>query len=308
LDKVKRFASKNTSLIGLLVLMLIVTLIDTTFIQPSNLTNVLRQVSINGLIALGMSLVILTGGIDLSVGSVFGLTSAILASMLMSGVNSVFALIVTLILGLLLGLVNGILISKGKLQAFIATLGTMTIYRGILQVFTDGRPITGFDSDFIDFIGRGYIVGIPFPTIILIIATLGVIFLTKKTAFGKEIYAVGGNEKTARLSAINVDKVKMKVYAISGLLASISGVILLSRLNSAQVTAGTAYEMDAIAAVVLGGTSMSGGKGKITGTFIGILLIGVLSNALNILNVSSFYQNIAKGIVILLAVLIDRKK
>ncbi|MDD2377423.1 MAG: ribose ABC transporter permease [Bacilli bacterium] len=288
--------------------MLIVTLIDTTFIQPSNLTNVLRQVSINGLIALGMSLVILTGGIDLSVGSVFGLTSAILASMLMSGVNSVFALIVTLILGLLLGLVNGILISKGKLQAFIATLGTMTIYRGILQVFTDGRPITGFDSDFIDFIGRGYIVGIPFPTIILIIATLGVIFLTKKTAFGKEIYAVGGNEKTARLSAINVDKVKMKVYAISGLLASISGVILLSRLNSAQVTAGTAYEMDAIAAVVLGGTSMSGGKGKITGTFIGILLIGVLSNALNILNVSSFYQNIAKGIVILLAVLIDRKK
>ncbi len=308
MDKVKRFASKNTSLIGLLVLMLIVTLIDTTFIQPSNLTNVLRQVSINGLIALGMSLVILTGGIDLSVGSVFGLTSAILASMLMSGVNSVFALIVTLILGLLLGLVNGILISKGKLQAFIATLGTMTIYRGILQVFTDGRPITGFDSDFIDFIGRGYIVGIPFPTIILIIATLGVIFLTKKTAFGKEIYAVGGNEKTARLSAINVDKVKMKVYAISGLLASISGVILLSRLNSAQVTAGTAYEMDAIAAVVLGGTSMSGGKGKITGTFIGILLIGVLSNALNILNVSSFYQNIAKGIVILLAVLIDRKK
>jgi len=308
LDKVKKFASKNTALIGLLVLMIIVTMIDTTFIQISNLSNVLRQVSINGLIALGMTLVILIGGIDLSVGSVFGLTGAILAGMLMAGFNPVLALIIVLILGILLGSLNGLLIAKGKLQAFIATLGTMAIFRGILQVYTDGRPITGFDSNFIDYIGRGYLLGIPVPTIILIVATLIMIFITKKTVFGKEIYAVGGNQRAAVLSAINVDKVKIKVYAISGLLTTISGVILLSRLNSAQPTAGNAYEMDAIAAVVLGGTSMAGGKGRITGTFIGILMIGVISNALNILNVSSFYQNIVKGVVILLAVLIDRKK
>lgn len=308
MDKVKKFASKNTALIGLLVLMIIVTMIDTTFIQISNLSNVLRQVSINGLIALGMTLVILIGGIDLSVGSVFGLTGAILAGMLMAGFNPVLALIIVLILGILLGSLNGLLIAKGKLQAFIATLGTMAIFRGILQVYTDGRPITGFDSDFIDYIGRGYLLGIPVPTVILIVATLIMIFITKKTVFGKEIYAVGGNQRAAALSAINVDKVKIKVYAISGLLTTISGVILLSRLNSAQPTAGNAYEMDAIAAVVLGGTSMAGGKGRITGTFIGILMIGVISNALNILNVSSFYQNIVKGVVILLAVLIDRKK
>jgi ribose transport system permease protein len=308
LDKVKKFASKNTALIGLLVLMIVVTMIDTTFIQTSNLSNVLRQVSINGLIALGMTLVILIGGIDLSVGSVFGLTGAILASMLMTGFSPVVALLIVLVLGAFLGSINGLLVAKGKLQAFIATLGTMAIFRGILQVYTDGRPITGFDSDFIDYIGRGYIIGIPVPTIILIVATLIMIFITKKTVFGKEIYAVGGNERAAILSAINVDKVKIKVYALSGLLTTISGVILLSRLNSAQPTAGNAYEMDAIAAVVLGGTSMAGGKGRITGTFIGILMIGVISNALNILNVSSFYQNIVKGVVILLAVLIDRRK
>jgi ribose transport system permease protein len=308
LEKVKKFASKNTALIGLLVLMIVVTMIDTTFIQTSNLSNVLRQVSINGLIALGMTLVILIGGIDLSVGSVFGLTGAILASMLMAGFPPVLALIIILALGAFLGSMNGLLVAKGKLQAFIATLGTMAIFRGILQVYTDGRPITGFDSDFIDYIGRGYILGIPVPTIILIVATLIMIFITKKTVFGKEIYAVGGNERAAILSAINVDKVKIKVYALSGLLTTISGVILLSRLNSAQPTAGNAYEMDAIAAVVLGGTSMAGGKGRITGTFIGILMIGVISNALNILSVSSFYQNIVKGVVILLAVLIDRRK
>lgn len=308
MDNVKKFASKNTALIGLLVLMIIVTIIDTTFIQVTNLSNVLRQVSINGLIALGMTVVILIGGIDLSVGSVFGLTGAILAGMLMAGFPPVLAFIIVLVLGAFLGSLNGLLVAKGKLQAFIATLGTMAIFRGILQVYTDGRPITGFDSDFIDYIGRGYLLGIPVPTIILVVATLIMIFITKKTVFGKEIYAVGGNERAAILSAINVDKVKIKVYALSGLLTTISGVILLSRLNSAQPTAGTAYEMDAIAAVVLGGTSMAGGKGRITGTFIGILMIGVISNALNILSVSSFYQNIVKGIVILLAVLVDRKK
>lgn len=308
MGKIRSLFSKNGSLVGLFIIMLVVTLIDTSFIQISNLANVLRQVSINGLIALGMTFVILTGGIDLSVGSVFALTSAVLAKLILSGVNSVVALAITLLLGVILGIINGLLITKGKLQPFIATLGTVTLFRGVTRVFMNGRPFTGFKSDFIDTIGQGYVLGIAVPIIILVIAILICWFLTRKTVFGKEVYAVGGNERTALFSAINVDRVKIKVYALSALLTTISGIILTSRLNSAQPNAGSGYELDAIAAVVLGGASMSGGKGRVTGTIIGILIIGVLNNGLNILNVSSFYQDVVKGVVILLAVLIDRKK
>jgi ribose transport system permease protein len=308
MEKNKSFFKENTSIVGLFIMMAIVTMIDIDFIQISNLSNIVRQVSINGLIALGMTFVILTGGIDLSVGSIFALTGAVLAKMLMTGVNPLLAIIITLLLGASLGTVNGLLITKGKLQPFIATLGTVTLFRGITRVFMDGRPITGFNSNLVDSIGRGYFLGIPIPTIILIIAILLTWFITRRTVFGKEVYAVGGNEKTAKFSAINVDFVKIKVYAISGFLTTISGIILMSRLNSAQPNAGSGYELDAIAAVVLGGASMSGGKGKIWGTVIGILIIGVLNNGLNMLSISSFYQDVAKGVVILLAVLLDRKK
>ena len=308
MEKIKYYVKQNTPLFGLFVMMIIVTIIDPKFIQLSNISNVIRQVSINGLIALGMTFVILTGGIDLSVGSVFALTGAVLAKMLINGVNPLLAVLLTLGLGLVLGVINGLLIAKGKLQPFIATLGTVTLYRGITRVFMEGRPITGFKSKFVDNIGRGYVLGIPIPIIILIIAVLIALFITKRTVFGKEVYAVGGNEKTAHFSAINVDRVKIKVYALSGLLTTIAGIILMSRLNSAQPNAGLGYELDAIAAVVLGGASMSGGKGKIWGTFVGILIIGVLNNSLNMLRISSFYQDVAKGVVILLAVLFDRKK
>jgi ribose transport system permease protein len=308
MEKNKSFLKENTSIVGLFIMMAIVTMIDIDFIQISNLSNIIRQVSINGLIALGMTFVILTGGIDLSVGSIFALTGAVLAQMLMTGVNPLLAITITLLLGIALGTVNGLLITKGKLQPFIATLGTVTLFRGIARVFMDGRPITGFNSNLVDNIGRGYFLGIPIPTIILIIAILLTWFITRRTVFGKEVYAVGGNEKTAKFSAINVDFVKIKVYAISGFLTTISGIILMSRLNSAQPNAGSGYELDAIAAVVLGGASMSGGKGKIWGTVIGILIIGVLNNGLNMLSISSFYQDVAKGVVILLAVLLDRKK
>lgn len=308
MTKVRSFISKNGSLWGLILMMIVVTIIDVNFIKLGNLSNILRQVSINGLIALGMTFVILTGGIDLSVGSVFALTGAVLAKMLLMGVNGVLALFITLVLGVLLGLVNGVLITKGKLQPFIATLGTVTLYRGVTRVFTEGRPFTGFDNSFIDFIGKGYVLGIAVPIIILVLIILLCWFLSKKTIFGKEVYAVGGNEKTALFSAINVDFVKIRVYMLSALFTTIAAVILTSRLNSAQPNAGSGYELDAIAAVVLGGASMSGGKGKIWGTVIGILLIGVLNNGLNILNVSSFYQDVVKGVVILFAVLIDRKR
>ena len=308
MNNIRTLFKKNGSLVGLLIMMLLITAIDTSFIQVSNLSNILRQVSINGLIALGMTFVILTGGIDLSVGSVFALTSAVLAKLILSGVPGLLALLITLVLGILLGIINGVLIAKFKLQPFIATLGTVTLFRGVTRVFMDGRPFTGFDSDFIDYIGKGYFLKIAIPIIILVLAIFISWFITKKTVFGKKIYAVGGNERTALFSAINVDSVKIRVYALSALLTTIAGVILTSRLNSAQPNAGMGYELDAIAAVVLGGASMSGGKGKIFGTVIGICLIGVLNNGLNILNVSSFYQDVVKGVVILFAVLIDRKR
>lgn len=308
MNNIRTLFKKNGSLVGLLIMMLLITAIDTSFIQVSNLSNILRQVSINGLIALGMTFVILTGGIDLSVGSVFALTSAVLAKLILSGVPGLLALLITLVLGILLGIINGVLIAKFKLQPFIATLGTVTLFRGVTRVFMDGRPFTGFDSDFIDYIGKGYFLKIAIPIIILVLAIFISWFITKKTVFGKKIYAVGGNERTALFSAINVNSVKIRVYALSALLTTIAGIILTSRLNSAQPNAGMGYEFNAIAAVVLGGASMSGGKGKIFGTVIGICLIGVLNNGLNILNVSSFYQDVVKGVVILFAVLIDRKR
>lgn len=298
---------KNSALIGLVILSIVIAVIEPKFLRVNNLMNILRQVSINGLIALGMTLVILIGGIDLSVGSVFALTSAVTAIMLKNNMPAILAILLSLALGIFLGLVNGILIAYGKLQPFIATLGTMTLFRGLTRVIMDGKPISGFDSSFLNWLGRGYVGPVPVPTIILIIMIVLLVIMTQYTKFGKQIYAIGGNETSARYSAIHVEKVKLKVYMLSSFLASLSGLILLSRLNSSQPTFGEGYELDAIASVVLGGTSMSGGKGGIYGTVIGMLIIGVLNNGLNILNVSSFWQGVVKGLVILIAVLIDRK-
>ncbi len=253
-----------------------------------------------------MTFVILTGGIDLSVGSVLALTATVTAKLLSSGYNPVLAVLIGLVLGTLLGLFNGVLVAKGKMAPFIVTLGMMTIARGFTLILSDGRPISGFMKSF-RFLGAGYIGRIPFPVIIMIVIFIIGYIVLKKTIFGRYVYAVGGNEKATKLSGINTDIVKMGVYAISGLLAAISGIILTSRLNSAQPTAGTGYELDAIAAVVLGGTSLAGGQGGVIGTIVGALIIGILNNGLNLLNVSSFYQSVAKGAVILIAIFLDRK-
>lgn len=296
-------------IIALIVLMIFVTILNPSFIRPSNLINLLRQVSVNALIAFGMSFVILTGGIDLSVGSVLALTSAIFAGLLGMGVPPMLGVVIALAVGSLLGAINGILITKGKMAPFIATLATMTIFRGLTLVYTGGNPITNFGDAFsYKFIGRGYVLGIPWPVILMIIFFAIAFVILNKTPFGRKTYAIGGNEKASFISGIKTDSVKIKIYAISGFLAAMAGLILTSRLNSAQPTAGTAYEMDAIAAVVLGGISMSGGKGSIAGTLVGALILGTLNNGLNMLGVSSFYQQIVKGIVILIAVLIDRKR
>ena len=289
--------SKFQSLIGLIVFSVIVAFINSRFMTTSNILNILRQTSINAVIATGMTFVILTGGIDLSVGSIVGFSGAVAAMMLASGVDSIIAIPVALIVGLVVGALNGVLISKGKLQPFIVTLATMTMLRGATLVFTDGKPIgTGFEanSKLFAWFGNGYVLGIPVPIIVIIVTFLVALFVLTQTKIGRYVYALGGNEEATKLSGISTDKVKIFVYAISGMMAALAGIIITSRLSSAQPTAGSGYELDAIAAVVLGGTSLAGGTGTIVGTMIGALIIGVLNNALNLMDVSSYFQMLAK--------------
>ncbi|MDT3994775.1 ribose ABC transporter permease [Mammaliicoccus sp. H-M34] len=303
------FVEKIIPFIGLILLIVVISIMNSAFLDLSNLLNLLRQVSINGLIAFGMTFVILTGGIDLSVGSILALSSAFTAILITSGLDPIVALIVGVLGGFLLGVFNGILVTFGSMAPFIATLATMTIFRGLTLVVTDGNPITNLgDSYMFQLFGKGYFFGIPVPAVTMIIVFIVLAIILQKTTFGRHTYAIGGNEVASKISGIKVNRVKILIYGISGLMSALAGAILTSRLNSAQPTAGTSYELDAIAAVVLGGTSLTGGKGRIVGTLIGVLIIGVLNNGLNLLGVSSFYQQVVKGIVILIAVLIDRKK
>lgn len=305
----KELIGKLGPLLALIVLVIFVTILNPGFVAPNNLLNLLRQVSTNALIAFGMTFVILTGGIDLSVGSTLALSSALMAGGIVSGLDPLLAMILAVIAGALLGGFNGLLITKGKMAPFIATLATMTIFRGATLVFTNGNPITGIGDSFIfKFIGRGYLFGIPFPVILMLICFTVLYILLHKMTFGRKVFAIGGNEKAAFIAGIKSDRIKIAIYAISGMMASVAGIIITSRLNSAQPTAGQSYEMDAIASVVLGGTSLSGGRGRLVGTLIGALIMGTLNNGLNLLGVSSFYQQIVKGIVIIIAVLLDRKK
>ncbi|WP_211748572.1 ribose ABC transporter permease RbsC [Paenibacillus sp. Marseille-Q4541] len=295
--------------LGLILLIIIVSVLNPSFLEPLNILNLLRQVSINALLAFGMTFVILTGGIDLSVGSILALSSAFVANLMLSGFDPILAIIVGVLLGGVMGMMNGLLITKGKMAPFIATLATMTIFRGLTLVYTNGNPITGLgDNMAFQLFGRGYFLGIPVPAITMMITFAILWVILHKTSFGRKTYAIGGNEKAALVSGIKVDKVKIMIYSLAGMLSALAGAILTSRLDSAQPTAGTSYELDAIAAVVLGGTSLTGGRGLIVGTLIGALIIGTLNNGLNLLGVSSFYQMVVKGVVIVIAVLIDRKK
>lgn len=306
----KEWLIEQKSLIALLFLVVVVSFLNPNFFTVDNILNILRQTSVNAIIAVGMTLVILTAGIDLSVGSVLALCGAFAATLVAMEVPVLVAVPTALLAGAALGAISGIIIAKGKVQAFIATLVTMTLLRGVTMVYTDGRPIsTGFTdtADSFAWFGTGYALGIPVPVWLMIVVFAGAWYLLNHTRFGRYVYAVGGNESATRLSGINVDRVKIGVYAICGLLAALAGIIVTSRLSSAQPTAGMGYELDAIAAVVLGGTSLMGGKGRIMGTLIGALIIGFLNNALNLLDVSSYYQMIAKAVVILLAVLVDNK-
>ena len=297
------------ALIALVLLVVVIGVISPEFRTLSNFLSLLRQSSINGFIAFGMTCVILTGGIDLSVGSVLALSTALCAGFITNGVPVGLAMVLALIIGTALGAVSGLLVTKGRLQPFIATLITMTVYRGATMIFMDGKPISNLGDSFtLKVVGKGNFYHIPIPAITFVVMFLVFMFVLEKTTFGRRVYATGSNEQSAKLAGINVNRTKLITYAISGCMSALSGLILLSRLSSAQPTLGTGYELDAIAAVALGGTSMNGGRGRVWGTFVGILIIAVLNNGLNILGVSSYYQDVVKGIVILIAVLSDRNR
>jgi len=295
-DMIRRYGI----LIGFIGLIIAFSILSERFFTISNMLIVMRQTSIVAFLAVGMSFVILGAGIDLSVGSVLAFSGAVGAGVMQNG-GVFLGVLAGLALGTALGVFNGIVITKLKIPAFIATLAMMAIARGGTLVYTDGRPITGLPSSFA-FLGRGYIGNVPFPIILmLIIFILAYIFL-KLTRFGRYVYATGGNINAARASGIKVDNVIISTFAISGFLSGLTGMVLASRLNSAQPTAGMGYELDAIAAVVLGGTNLFGGEGELWGTLVGAFIMGILNNGLNMLNVSSFYQQVVKGIVILIAV------
>lgn len=297
------------ALIALVLLIVVIGIISPEFRTVGNFLSLLRQSSINGFIAFGMTCVILTGGIDLSVGSVLALSTALCAGFITKGMPVGAAMLLALVIGTALGLVSGLLVTKGRLQPFIATLITMTVYRGLTLIYMGGKPISNLGDSFtLKVVGKGNFYHIPIPVILFILIFIAFLFILEKTTLGRRIYATGSNWKSAKLAGVNVDRTKLVAYAISGGMAALSGLILLSRLGSAQPILGEGYELDAIAAVALGGTSMNGGRGKIWGTFVGVLIIAVLNNGLNILGVSSYYQDVVKGIVILIAVLSDRKR
>lgn len=306
-NSTKTFIRENMGiLIGLIVLCIIISIVNSNFLTSNNLMNVLRQTSTNLYLALAMTMIIIIGGIDLSVGSVMAVTGvATTMSIAVLDIPVLLAILIGLLVGVLFGAINGYVSATTIIPPFIITLATMNVARGAAYVLTDGQPVRVM-SDSFNFIGSGYIGGfLPTPVLYLIIF-LGVCYLImNKTKLGRYLYAVGGNPEAAKFSGINIKKIKLFIYTFSGFMAAVAGIVLASRMFSGQPTAGNAAELDAIAAVVLGGTSMTGGIGKIGGTVIGALIIGVLSNGLNLMGVSSFWQYIVKGIVILVAVYAD---
>ncbi len=308
--------AKFQSTIALLILCIGLTMLSDKFLTVDNGWNVLRQISVNICISVGMTLVVLTAGIDLSVGSILAFSGAVAAGLLKSGISFPendlfigFTLLGTILAGLItgsfLGFFNGWVITKFKVPPFVATLAMLTVARGFTMLWTKGYPISSLGTDFA-YIGTGWFLGIPVLVWIAVVVVIAAMIISNKTALGRYIYAIGGNENAAKLSGINIDKVKIIVYTLAGALAAIGGIMVTSRLDSAQPNAGMSYELDAIAAVVIGGTSLSGGRGTIIGTVLGAIIIGVLNNGLVLLDVSPFWQQVVKGMVILLAVMIDK--
>jgi ribose/xylose/arabinose/galactoside ABC-type transport system permease subunit len=297
-------ARRFGTLIGLVVLCAVLWALTPFFFTVSNLLNIAQQTSINAIVAVGMTYVILSGGIDLSVGSIVALSGVVLGTLLADGQPLIIAVLAAIATGVGCGALNGALVSWGGLPPFIVTLGMMSIARGAALVFTEGRPVSGFDAGFRS-IATGSVGFVPSPVgVMVLVYAIAHVVLTR-TTFGRYVYAIGGNEEATRLSGVAVRVHKTAIYGVSGLMSAIAAIILTARLNSAQPIAGMMYELDAIAATVIGGTSLMGGEGSLGGTLVGALIMGVLRNGLNLLGVSSFLQQIVIGAVIVGAVLID---
>ena len=303
-DFLAHYGRQFGTLLGLIGLSIVLWIMTPYFLTVSNLLNVAQQTSINAIIAVGMTFVIITAGIDLSVGSLVAFSGVVLASVLQAGVPLPIAILVGLGVGLSCGMINGLLITHGRLPPFISTLGMMSVARGGALLYTQGRPVSGLSENF-RYLATGEIFHIPAPVIIMGVVYIIAHFVLNRTKLGRYAYAIGGNEEAAILSGINVKLYKTMVYALCGMLSGLAAIILTARLNSAQPIAGNMYELDAIAATVIGGTSLMGGEGTVLGTLIGALIMGVLRNGLNLLGVSSFIQQIVIGSVIIIAVLMD---
>ena len=306
---VGRFLSRYGILLSFLILFVVLSFAHPNFLSTGNLTNVLRQVSINGVLAIGMTFVILTGGIDLSIGSVLAISGVVAGSMVTGGEphNPAIAVIAAVAAGAAFGVVNGVLIARFGIPAFVATLGMLSMARGSTLLYSDGRPIPNLSPAF-RWIGQGLVGGVPVPVIIFALVFILAWITLRFTVYGRWIYAVGGNVKSARTSGIPTRTVIFSVYLLMGALAGLAGIILTARTTSALPQAGLGYELDAIAAVVIGGTSLTGGIGSVAYTLIGALIIGVIGNGLDLMSVSSYYQQIIKGAIIVAAVLIDRSR
>lgn len=327
-DWLRAFIRKYAIVLIFIAMFIAMALLSDAFLSPRNLLNIVRQISVVGLIAIGVTMVIITTGIDLSSGSVLALAAVIVASLAQQPdwhdakfpglqLPVLVPILVSLIVGAACGWVNGALIAGFRIPPFIATLGMMTIARGFALIYSN-RPVSGLTDNF-NYIGQGEIfkvmpvpnqpdMGIPIPILILLGVAIAAHIMLNNTRFGRHIYAIGGNEQAARISGLNVGRIKIGVYTIAGLLAGLAGLVLTSRIGSGQAGLGVGYELDAIAAAVIGGVSLSGGIGTIWGTMVGALIIGVLNNGLDLLNVSAYWQTIVKGSIIVAAVIIDERK
>jgi inositol transport system permease protein len=317
-DSFSVFVRKYAIVLILIAMIILVSFMSPVFLQPGNLLNIVRQISVIGLIAIGVTVAIISTGIDLSSGSVVGLAAVVAASLAQQPdwpqakfpgleLPLIVALLGGLGVGLACGFTNGFLIAKFKIPPFIATLGMMTAARGLALLYSNGRPLSSL-TDAYNFIGAGTLVGIPVPILILGLVGIGTHVMLNNTKFGRYIYAIGGNELAARFSGLNLDRVKIRIYTFAGLLAGLAGIVVSSRISSGQPGLGVGYELDAITAAVIGGTSLSGGIGTVWGTIVGALIIGVLNNSLDLLNVSAYWQQIMKGAIIVAAIIIDERK
>ena len=303
-------------MLALALMVVALALMSDNFLTVDNSLNVLRQICVNLCLSIGMTIIILSGGIDLSVGSMLALSGAVGAGLLKNGITipgtDIFievtvsgAILIGVLVGTVLGWFNGFVITRFKLPPFVATLGMLSIARGLTMLWTGGFPITRLGDSF-GYLGSGHWLGLPTPVWISGALVVVFILVMKRTRFGRHVYAVGGSEKAARLSGLNVRRIKLMVYTLGGALAGVAGLLVTARLDSATPNAGLSYELDSIAAVVIGGTSLNGGRGSIMGTVLGCLIIGVLNNGLVLLEVSPFWQQVIKGLVILVAVAVDK--